>query len=169
MRHSGKVRDCAENDTGPTHPLELFPSGRADERIVRWMVGPRSSCVARENPVRCALWPGLSQGNSSRIKEKEERDRDVPPLLLRDFVGRNGGTAGPQRSRRQHRGYRGRPGSCELARLAVADGDPALGCQLFEAHGAVGVDLAGGDADFGAEAELEAVVEAGGGVHEDAG
>jgi hypothetical protein len=38
--------------------------------------------------------------------------------------------------------------------------------QLAQAHGAAGVELVGGDADLGAEAELAAVGEAGGDVVE---
>ena len=43
------------------------------------------------------------------------------------------------------------------AYLAIAEDDPFLAGQSFEADRATGVDLVGGDADFGAESILEAV------------
>ncbi len=50
------------------------------------------------------------------------------------------------------------------AGLAGAGDLVFVGAEFFEAHGAAGVDLVGGDADFRAEAELVSVGEAGGGV-----
>ena len=55
------------------------------------------------------------------------------------------------------------------AGLAVAVDDELEGGELPQAHGAPGVELLGGDADLGAEAELLAVDEPGGGVHEHGG
>src|SRR5437660_12643529 len=52
--------------------------------------------------------------------------------------------------------------------LAVSSHHETGGGQLPQAHRPVGVQLAGGDADLGAEPQLAAVVEAGGGVPEDA-
>ena len=47
------------------------------------------------------------------------------------------------------------------AGLAVAAHDPLVGAQLAQPHGAAGVEFAGGDADFRAEAEFAAVGELG--------
>ena len=40
-----------------------------------------------------------------------------------------------------------------------------ISCELFEPHGASGVELLGGDAHFAAQSEFSAVGETGGGVH----
>src|SRR5690606_12787667 len=50
------------------------------------------------------------------------------------------------------------------ARLPVPEYQVLEARQLLQAHGAAGVHFAGGDADFGAHAELAAVGELGGGV-----
>ena len=47
--------------------------------------------------------------------------------------------------------------------------DVLVGTELVQAHGAAGVEAVGGDADFGTEAEFEAVGKAGTGVVEDGG
>ena len=53
--------------------------------------------------------------------------------------------------------------------LPVAVDDVLHARELAQPHGAAGVELLGGDADLGAEAELGAVDEAGGGVDDDGG
>ena len=53
--------------------------------------------------------------------------------------------------------------------LALALHDPLGGGQLGQAHGAAGVQLLGGNAHLGAQAQLAAVGEAGGGVHDHRG
>src|SRR5690606_12798144 len=64
----------------------------------------------------------------------------------------------------------GRSGAAAAPRLgpdlAAAVHDVLVGDQGLEAHRPAGVELLGADADLGAEPELEAVVEARGGVHE---
>ena len=52
------------------------------------------------------------------------------------------------------------------ASLARADHLIAKACQLLRPYRAARMDPAGGDADFGAEAEFEAIAELGGGVPE---
>src|SRR5690606_37150392 len=49
--------------------------------------------------------------------------------------------------------------------MPVAEDDELLGGQALQPHGAAGVELVGADADLGAQPVLEAVGEAGGGVH----
>src|SRR3546814_14666233 len=58
---------------------------------------------------------------------------------------------------------------CSGAGLAFAVDDELERGELAQAHGAAGVELLGRYADLGAEAELLAVDEAGGGVHDDGG
>src|SRR5699024_9400283 len=55
-------------------------------------------------------------------------------------------------------------GVVSRADVPLPDHEPLRGGDLGEPHGAAGVELLGGDADLGAEAELAAVGEAGGGV-----
>src|SRR5262249_40177885 len=55
-----------------------------------------------------------------------------------------------------------------LAHLAAAVDHVLLGGELSQAHGAEGVEAGGGDADLRAQPQLAAVVEAGGGVDDDA-
>src|SRR5512135_171518 len=59
-----------------------------------------------------------------------------------------------------------RPRAAKLvAHLPVAQHDPLLRREAFEPHRAARMELVGGDADLGAQAVLEAVGEARGGVH----
>ena len=53
--------------------------------------------------------------------------------------------------------------------LSVSPYDILIRGQLFQPHGAAGVEFLGGDAHFAAEAELAAVGEAGGAVQVDGG
>src|SRR4051812_16541588 len=53
--------------------------------------------------------------------------------------------------------------------LAVPSDDVLAGGELLEGHGASCVELLGGDADLGAEAEALAVDPAGGGVYQHGG
>src|SRR5699024_6694158 len=67
----------------------------------------------------------------------------------------------------RHRSTRG-PGGVRVTRspsdVALPDDDPLAGGHLRQPHGPAGMELLGGDADLGPEAELGAVGEAGRGV-----
>src|ERR1700755_238183 len=60
-----------------------------------------------------------------------------------------------------------RPSAKSVAHVAVAEHDPLLRREAFEADRAPGVQLVGRDADLRAEAVFEAVGEARRGIHHD--